>query len=113
MAALETSGKTSLPGPAAPRLRVRGPRHLIVRLAASLISAVVLMPVIVLVLIAVEGSAEEWRYIVQSILPKASVTTLSLLAGVAVSTAIVGVTTAWLVVAFDFPLRRLFSWALV
>ena len=47
------------------------------------------------------------------VLPKASVTTLSLLIVVAVSTAIVGVATAWLVVAFDFPGRRFFSWALV
>jgi iron(III) transport system permease protein len=113
MAALERPGKTTLPGRAATGLRVRGPRHLTIRVAASLICAVVLMPVVVLVLIAIEGSAEEWRYIVQSILPKASITTLSLLAGVAVSTAVVGVATAWLVVAFDFPLRRFFSWALV
>ena len=113
MAALESSGKTALPQPAASGLRVHGPRHLVVRLAAALISAVVLMPVVVLVLIAVGGSAEEWRYIIQSILPKASATTLSLLLAVAVSTAIVGVATAWLVVAFDFPSRRFFSWALV
>ena len=112
MSALERPG-TSMPRQTAPGLRVRGPRHPFVRCAASLISAVVLMPVIVLALIAIAGSAEEWRYVLQSVLPKASVTTLSLLIGVAVSTAIVGVATAWLVVAFDFPGRRLFSWALV
>src|SRR4030095_4420445 len=59
------------------------------------------------------SSAEDWRYIFQSILPRASVTTFALLALVAVSTSIVGVATAWLVVAFDFPFRRTFSWALV
>ena len=42
-----------------------------------------------------------------------AVTTLALLVMVAPATAIVGVATAWLVVAFDFPLRRTLSWALV
>jgi iron(III) transport system permease protein len=32
---------------------------------------------------------------------------------VSIGTALVGVTAAWLVVGFDFPLRRQFSWALV
>ena len=49
MSALERPGRTALPQQTAPGLRVRGPRHLFVRLAAALISAVVLMPVVVLV----------------------------------------------------------------
>ncbi len=32
---------------------------------------------------------------------------------VSAGTAIIGVATAWLVVGFDFPLRRQFSWMLV
>ena len=72
MSVAEGSGTTSLPRHAARGARVRGPRHPVVRLAALLISAIVLMPVVVLALIAIGGSAEEWRYIVQSILPKAS-----------------------------------------
>jgi iron(III) transport system permease protein len=47
------------------------------------------------------------------VLPGASVTTLSLLALVAAGTAALGAITAWLVVAFDFPLRRTMAWGLV
>ena len=93
--------------------RVRRPHHPFIRLAALSISAIVLMPIAALAVIALGGSGEDWRYIFQSILPRASVTTFTLLALVAMATSIVGVATAWLVVAFDFPLRRLFSWALV
>lgn len=41
------------------------------------------------------------------------VTTVLLLAGVGVGTAVLGVGLAWLVTAHDFPGRRLFSWMLV
>lgn len=92
---------------------VRRPRHPVLGTAALLVSVVVLLPIASLMLIALSGNAEEWRYLFGSILPRASGVTLWLLVLVAVSTGVVGVATAWLVVAFDFPLRRLFSWALV
>jgi iron(III) transport system permease protein len=96
-----------------PARRVRRARHPWLRLAALAVSAVVLLPVAALVLLALSGSSEEWRYLFGVILPKASVTTLALLVMVALSTALLGVAAAWLVVAFDFPLRRMLSWALV
>ena len=46
-------------------------------------------------------------------LPGASATTLYLLALVAAATSVAGVASAWMVVAYEFPLRRTFSWALV
>jgi iron(III) transport system permease protein len=93
--------------------RVRRARHPWLRTAALAVSAIVLLPVAALVLLALSGSGEEWRYLIEVILPKASATTLALLVMVALSTAVLGVAAAWLVVAFDFPLRRTLSWALV
>ena len=66
-----------------------------------------------LALIAITGSGEDWAYLWATILPKAGLTTLWLLAMVAVATAAIGVAAAWLIVAFDFPFRRTLSWALV
>jgi iron(III) transport system permease protein len=91
----------------------RQPHHPLTSAVAFLVSAVVLLPIASLVVIALSGGGEEWAYLFRSILPKASVTTLSLLVMVAVSTSVLGVATAWLVVSFEFPARRFFSWALV
>lgn len=95
------------------RAAIRGPRHPLLGTAALVVAAIVLLPIITLALIAFSGSVEEWRYLAGTILPRASGVTLKLLVMVAVGTGVVGVATAWLVMAYEFPLRRLFSWALV
>lgn len=92
---------------------IRGPRHRLLATAALAIAAIVLLPIACLALIAFSGSAEEWLYLAGTILPRASGVTLKLLVMVAMATGVIGVATAWLVVAYEFPLRRLFSWALV
>ncbi|MDW6025137.1 iron ABC transporter permease [Mesorhizobium sp. BAC0120] len=108
------SAERGIIGPGASRsTRVRRPRHPIASAVAFAVSAIVLLPIASLVLIAFSGGAEEWGYLFRSILPKASFTTISLLFAVAASTTVLGVATAWLVVAFEFPARRFFSWALV
>ena len=83
---------------------------LAITLAAS---AIVLLPVATLTIIALSGSGEDWPHLAANVLPTAAVTTAALIAMVSAGTALVGVTAAWLVVGFDFPLRRQFSWALV
>jgi iron(III) transport system permease protein len=96
-----------------PARRVRRARHPWLSAAAMAVSTIVLLPLAALVVLALSGNGEEWRYLLEVILPKASATTLALLVIVALSTAVLGVAAAWLVVAYDFPLRRLLSWALV
>jgi iron(III) transport system permease protein len=98
------------PTGAQPVRRVRHPVALALMIA---ISAVVLLPILTLTIIAVSGSGEDWPHLARNVLPGAIVTTAALLAMVAAGTACIGVTAAWLVVGFDFPLRRFFSWALV
>lgn len=77
------------------------------------VSACVLLPILSLAFIALSGTGDDWPHLIASVLPGASRTTLFLLAMVAVATSVVGVAGAWLVVAFEFPLRRTLSWALV
>lgn len=96
-----------------PAPRVKRERHGAMMLAALAICAVVLMPAFVLVWIALTGTGEAWPHLAATVLPRAIVTTLHLLLLVAVLTASIGVVCAWLVVAYDFPLRRVLAWALV
>ncbi|NDW03597.1 ABC transporter permease [Jiella pacifica] len=80
---------------------------------AFVLAALVAMPFAALVWLAASGSSSNWSHLATTILPEASRVTLQLMLGVAVLTGTFGVVTAWLVASFDFPGRRLFSWALV
>lgn len=71
------------------------------------------MPVLGLVLLALQGAGDHWPHIMGYVLPDALRQTGILLAGTAALTAVVGVGTAWLVTSFAFPWRRLLEWALL
>lgn len=55
----------------------------------------------------------EWEHLQATVLPKYLGNTLLLLSSVLVLSLLMGVPTAWLVSAFDFPGRNLYSWALI
>lgn len=98
---------------AASRLPVRRQRHPLMLAAALAVSAVVLTPIVALTVIALSGTGEDWPHLAANVLPTAAITTAALIAMVSAGTAVIGVTAAWLVVGFDFPLRKQFSWMLV
>lgn len=54
-----------------------------------------------------------WQHILTNLLPDYVVNTILLMAGVALLTVLMGVSTAWLVSMYDFPGRHFFSWALI
>jgi iron(III) transport system permease protein len=81
--------------------------------ASGAIAFVVLLPVAALVMEAWPGSDDLWTHVVRYVLPAAAVDTLLLLAGVGVLAAAIGAGSAWLVTAYDFPLRRVWEWALL
>jgi iron(III) transport system permease protein len=88
-------------------------RHPVALGGALIVCGVVLLPVATLLLIAFSGDGSIWPHLVANVLPGASRVTLELLAMVAVLSATIGVTSAWLVVGYDFPLRKTLAWALV
>ena len=83
---------------------------LVVAGAACLLT---LVPVITLAIIAFSGSGEDWPHLVRHVVPVAVRTTLLLSALTSLGTAVIGVAAAWAIVAYDFPGRRVLSWALV
>lgn len=82
-------------------------------IAAMLLSALVAMPLIAIFVIALTGGTNGWQHLLVNVLPRSGAQTLLLLLMTGAFTTITGVTTAWLVTMFDFPFRRLLSFALV
>ncbi len=92
---------------------VRGSRHFGALLPAMIAMAIALMPIAVVVAIALSGDGSDWPHLAQYVIPQSTATTLWLLVLVAAGTASIGVTSAWMVVAYDFPFRRTLAWTLV
>lgn len=93
--------------------RTRRRKHPFAIAATGILAAIVLLPVAVLVYIALSGTGADWPHLAAHVVPHSARETLTLLALVAAMTATVGVTSAWLIVTYDFPLRRTLAWALV
>lgn len=82
-------------------------------IGAGLVAATVVLPLVALVAIALSGTSSNWAHLAETILPEAARVTALLMLGIALTAGTIGVVTAWLVASFEFPGRRLFSWALV
>ena len=78
-----------------------------------IVVCVVMLPVLVLAWLALTNSSAELADLAATVLPAAALVTIELLALVAILTGTIGVITAWLIVYFQFPMRRVMSWALV
>lgn len=59
------------------------------------------------------GSRDILAHLLDTVLPGYVGTTVALMGGVGVGAALVGVAVAWTVVAYDFPGRRIYEWALI
>ena len=82
-------------------------------LSALFISALILVPTLFLTYTALTTGGEEFMKVVRTVMPQATWTTLQLMAGVAVLTAITGTGLAYLTTFYRFPGRRLMAWVLV
>ncbi|WP_232417829.1 ABC transporter permease [Methyloversatilis thermotolerans] len=77
---------------------------------AALVAAPVLS---VLYNLSLGGTADTWSHLVSTVLGEYVRNTLWLCLGVGAGTAVVGVSTAWATVMWQFPGRRVLEWALV
>jgi len=80
---------------------------------ALLIAFIVLLPVLSVIWLAFNPEENIWPHLFRTVLPGYVMTTLGLMAGVAIGTSLIGISTAWLVTHYEFPGRRLFNWALL
>lgn len=82
-------------------------------LAALMIAAVALAPVLALAWAGAQGRSGLWQHLLATVLPQAAGNTVLLLAGVGLLVGVVGTGCAWLVTAYEFPGRRALAWALL
>jgi iron(III) transport system permease protein len=82
-------------------------------LAALIIVAGVLAPLVSLGTLALQADNAHWPDLARSVLPVAASNTAVLLAGVGICVTAIGAGSAWLVTAFDFPFRRILQRALL
>ncbi|SFN59351.1 iron(III) transport system permease protein [Roseovarius lutimaris] len=69
-------------------------------------------PIVAAALAALSGDLETWREVLSTVLPRYTATTLTLVAIVGISTAVIGSVTAWLVTVYRFPGVRILEVAL-
>lgn len=80
---------------------------------AFLVGLAVMTPVLALAWHALGSDLEHWRHLVSTTMPVALRDTVVLLAGVGLLVSLLGVGSAWLVTAYDFPGCSILGWALL
>jgi len=94
--------------------RLRGPERGAGWLAgAALIALAVLLPLGALAWQALHADLSHWSHLARYVLPQALSNTAMLLAGVGILVTLLGTGAAWLVTAYEFPSRRILTWALL
>lgn len=78
-----------------------------------LTTAIVLMPVVAVIVLALFPTENIWPHLIETVLPGYIRTTILLMIGVCLGTFVVGTGTAWLVTMCSFPGRKVFEWALL
>ncbi|HIK10671.1 MAG TPA: iron ABC transporter permease [Oscillatoriaceae cyanobacterium M33_DOE_052] len=79
----------------------------------GLIAALVAAPVLFILSNIVAGSGDIWQHLATTVLPLYIQNSLLLTAGVGIGVITIGLTTAWLVTACNFPGSRIFEWLLL
>jgi len=85
----------------------------VLQVAVVLFSLAVAAPILAIVWLAATGGTEDLAHVAGTVLPRALIRTAMLLVLISLATAMTGILAAWLTIAFDFPLRRILTVALV
>ena len=93
------------------RFRWRRPRGLL--LANIVVTAVILLPILTICTYLFAPAHENWDHLVATVLPVYLQNSIWLMVGVALGAGSIGTTTAWLTSMYQFPGRKLLTWALL
>jgi len=77
------------------------------------LAAVIMVPLVSVVVMALSPSDRIWSHLVDTVLWQYVRVTLTLMIGVGVGVTVIGAGTAWLVTMCRFPGRRIFNWAML
>ncbi len=77
------------------------------------VTVVVVLPVLAIFWLALFPTENIWPHLVSTSLPRYFANTIILMAGVGISVFLTGVSTAYLVSTYEFPLRQYFEWLLL
>lgn len=83
------------------------------RLWVSLLALSALMPILVVFTGWLQMDSEVWRHLADTVLFDLVRNTFVLVIGVGIMVSLLGVSLAWIMVAYDFPGRRWFEWMLM
>jgi iron(III) transport system permease protein len=81
--------------------------------AVSLIALVMVSPVLIILASVLTGTSDAWGHLASTVLPEYIRNSLVLMVGVGLGVLLIGVGTAWLVSACQFPGQRGFEWLLL
>lgn len=82
-------------------------------LGVVVIAGLIAVPLFAVLYLASFPSDDIWQHLLNTVLSKYVSTTLILMIGVGLGTAVIGTSTAWLVTMCRFPGRKIFNWALL
>ena len=78
-----------------------------------IISVLIIAPVLAIFYSAFLGDTSLWPHLFSTVLPRYTYNTLVLMFGVGALSLIFGVSSAWVITRYNFPLKFLFEWALL
>ena len=78
-----------------------------------LIALLLSIPVVTVLYSLFLPSSDVWQHLKSTVLASYATNSLLLVIGVTIGTSLIGISTAWLCSVFDFPGRKIFSWALL
>ena len=83
------------------------------RAGAICVSALLLLPILAIAVLAVSPSENIWPHLVSTVLPDYLLQTASLMTGVGFLTFLIGTSTGWLITMHRFPGRKVLQWLLL
>ena len=86
---------------------------MIAKIIQWLVAIVLLLPIVAIGLVATGDTGDLLTHLITTRLPAYIGNTLLLMFGVGVLASVFGITTAWIILRYEFPLRRLCEWMLV
>ncbi len=78
-----------------------------------IIAFIIIAPVLAIFYSAFLGDTTLWPHLFSTVLPRYIINTINLMIGVGCLSLVFGISTAWLVTRYNFPMKRFFEWALL